>query len=175
MAITALTLALMVAMTLLDAPLKTDEAPLGIVSFELARTLPRAQAILASWQGRGEHYAALGLGLDYLFLVAYSLSIALGCVLLADLREGRQSGFARAGVMLAWAQPGAAVLDAVENYALIQLLLGSGGSHWPGLAWGCAVPKFAVVLLGLLYLILGGALALRSLVAKGPDDPPGAA
>jgi hypothetical protein len=172
-AMTALTFVLMAVMAALDAPLKTDDAPLGIVSFELAGTLPKARAILASWEGRGEIYAALGLGLDYVFLLAYSLSIALGCTLLASRQEGRRAGLARAGFILAWAQLGAAALDAVENYALIRLLLGSADGGWAALAWGCAVPKFGAVLLGLLYLIVAGAFALRSSGSKTSGRLPG--
>jgi hypothetical protein len=172
-AVTALTFVLMAVMTALDAPLKTDDVPLGIVSFELAGTLPKARAILASWEGRGEIYAALSLGVDYVFLLAYSLSIALGCTLLAGRHEGRRAGLARAGIILAWAQLGAAALDAIENYALIQLLLGSAEGGWAALAWGCAVPKFGAVLLGLLYLIVAGAFALRSSGSKTSGRLPG--
>jgi hypothetical protein len=38
------------------------------------------------------------------------------------------------GVVLAWAQRGTALLDAVENWALIRLLLGSERAFWPPLA-----------------------------------------
>ncbi len=172
-AVAALTLVLVAVMAALDAPLKTDEAPLGIVSFELAGTLPKARAILASWEGRAETYAALSLGLDYLFLLTYSFSIALGCTLLAGREEDRSPALARVGFILAWAQLGAAALDAVENYALIRLLLGSAEGGWAALAWGCAVPKFGAVLLGLLYLIVAGASALGSSGSRASGRLPG--
>ena len=62
---------------------------------------------------------------------------------------------AQVGIVLAWAQFAAATLDAVENYALIRVMLGSTPNLWPALARACAIPKFAIVGLGLLYLIVG--------------------
>ncbi len=46
-----LTFITMVALQLLNAPLKTAAAPAGIVSFELAGQLPQSLAILDCWQG----------------------------------------------------------------------------------------------------------------------------
>ena len=161
-AVTALTLVLMPVMATFDKPLRTEAAPQGIVSFELAKTEAQTVAILSSWNEAARVSAGLSLGMDYLFLFAYSLSLGLGCVLLGGLERNRGTMLAAIGAPLAWMQLLAAVLDAVENYALIQLLLGAGGGNWPALAWGCAVPKFIAVALGLLYLVLGGALsALR--------------
>ena len=54
-----------------------------------------------------------------------------------------------------WAIFGAALLDSVENYALIQVLLGTEQSIWPAVARICAIPKFLIVGLGLLYVLLG--------------------
>ncbi len=157
LAVTALTLVLMPVMASFDKPLRTEAAPQGIVSFELAKTESHAAAILSSWNDAARISAGLSLGVDYLFLFAYSLSIALGCVLLGGLERNRGTILVPIAAPLAWMQLLAALLDAVENYALIQLLLGAGGGSWPALAWGCAVPKFIAVGLGLLYLIIGGA------------------
>jgi hypothetical protein len=44
----------------------------------------------------------------------------------------------------------------------VQVLLGATGDAWPALARACALPKFALVALGLAYVALGGAAsALR--------------
>ena len=182
-----LTLAVMVSLNALGGPLNTEVAPLGIVSFELAGELSLAQSMVESWGQIGQVYAGLNLGLDYLFLVAYSSSIALGCVLVArslsrsnsarpgSLRHcsgqspdpGRKRGFGNplrtildVGVLLAWAQLGAALLDALENYTLIQVLLGSQQKLWPVVARWCAVPKFLIVAAGLVYVGVGVVLAV---------------
>ena len=149
------TLAVMVSMNTLGRPLNTEVAPLGIVSFQLAGELSLAQSMVESWGPTGRVYAGLNLGLDYLFMVAYSSSIALGCVLVASRLPTRGASLSSLGVLLAWAQFGAALLDAVENYALIQVLLGSRQAFWPVLARWCAMPKFLIVGAGLVYVGLG--------------------
>ncbi len=158
-ALLALTLAVMVSLNALGRPLNTEVAPLGIVSFELAGELSLAQSMVESWGQTGQVYAGLNLGLDYVFLIAYSSSIALGCVLVARSLSRRVEFLSFAGVLLAWAQFGAALLDAVENYALIQVLLGSRQALWPVVARWCAIPKFLIVAAGLVYVSVGAVLA----------------
>jgi hypothetical protein len=97
----------------------------------------------------------LSLGLDYLYLVAYASAIALGCVMVARRLSGRGEFLPLVGVVLAWAQFGAALLDCVENYALIRVLLGSQQELWPVVARWCAIPKFLIVALGLVYVGIG--------------------
>jgi len=161
-ALIVLSLSVWGVLTVLDSPLRTSAAPYGIGSFELARTLPVTVSILESWDATAKTHAALSLGLDYLFLALYSLSIALACTRIATGLLPWGAPFAGAGIALAWAQFMAAGLDAVENYALIQLLTGSREPSWPTLAWACAVPKFAIVAAGLAYVLIGGiSLAFR--------------
>jgi len=73
--------------------------------------------------------------------------------------------------LLAWAQFLAAFLDAIENYALIRVLLGSTENIWPALARLCAGPKFLIVTLGLLYIICGRILIFL-IKAKRPHQNP---
>jgi len=155
-----LTLTMMVVMNILDAPLVTAEAPSGIVSFELAGSLDAAHKMIRSWTDRGRIYAGLSLGFDYLFLLAYACCIASGCGLVASALRERWRILAVLGTGLAWLQFLAALLDGIENYALIRLLLGANANIWPILAWWCAVPKFFIVGLGLLYYMTGGNLYL---------------
>ena len=156
----AVTLVVMISLQALGAPLQTRAAPLGIVSFELAGSLPVAQNMLESWGPSGRVYAGVNLGIDYLFLVAYAGSIGLGCVLLAQGLSRRIRSLSRAGVILAWGLIPAGLLDAVENYALIHVLLGSQRELWPVVARWCAIPKFLIVAAGLLFLVLGSIAAL---------------
>jgi len=149
-------IALMVILSVLGQPLKTKGAPGGIVSFELAGELPLAQNILGSWGPTERIYAGVNLGLDYLFLVVYASAIALGCVLVAGSLSGRAGVFSVLGVVIGWAQFGAALLDCLENYALIRLLVGSTEAWLPVIARWCAVPKFLIVAVGLVYVVMGG-------------------
>ncbi len=147
-----LTLALMAMLQVLGEPLKSDAAPAGIVSFEFAGDLATAKRMVKSWGEAGRVYAGLNLGLDYLFLVAYPLAIGLGCVLVARGLDGW--GY-RAGVLLAWGQLAAGLLDATENYALIRILLGAEREWLAALAAWCAAPKFALVGAGIAYVLVG--------------------
>jgi len=153
--LTFFTLVVMLALTMLGAPLRTEHAPLGIVSFEFAKALPQAQRMIDSWGQTGQVYAALNLGLDYLFLVLYPGSIALGCALTSDFLIYKQRFLSETGVILSWAQFGAGGLDVLENAALIKVLFGSRQPVWPELAWWCAFIKFAIVLAGLTYVVAG--------------------
>lgn len=146
------TLVVMVAMALLDQPIKNARARLGIVSFELAGDVPTAQAIVDSWDARARSVAGVGLGLDYLFMLAYSTTLALAC-LWATARFGRRgSALAAIGVPLAVGQWLAALCDAVENFALIRILVDGARDPWPGVAWWAAIPKFVLVALGITYV-----------------------
>jgi hypothetical protein len=155
-----LTLIVMAGMNTVGRPLNTEAAPMGIISFELAGELSLARRMVESWGSMGRVYAGLNLGLDYLFMVAYSSSIALGCILVARSLSRRVGFLFPVGVLLAWAQFGAALLDALENYALIQVLLGSQQASWPVVARWCAIPKFLIVATGLAYVGVGAALAM---------------
>jgi hypothetical protein len=146
----ALTVVVMICLQIIGGPLVTDVAPGGIVTYEFAGDVPTARAILESWGAKGQVYAGLSLGLDFLFLFAYAGSIGLGCVLV-----GRNLAL-RAGVWLAWGLVVAAFLDYLENYALIRNLLGSELALWPAMARWCAIPKFVLVGAGLLFVFGGG-------------------
>lgn len=152
-----LTVVVAVGLQLLGSSLITETAPLGIISFEFAGDMDSAQAILASWRHELRVYAGLNLGVDYLFMIAYGVTIGLGCVLVAQKWQDKQSKFVMMGVLLAWGSIGAAVFDAFENLALIQILLGSLNEVLPVVAKLCAGTKFFLVGAGLLYL-LGGTL-----------------
>ncbi|MFQ5434212.1 MAG: hypothetical protein ACE5FD_04980 [Anaerolineae bacterium] len=149
-----LTLVVMAALQILGRPLTTDAAPAGIVSFELAGDLASARQMIASWGPDGGAYAGLNLGLDFLFMALYPVAIGLGCVLVG------RTWLPFVGSLLAWGQLAAGLLDVVENASLIQVLLGANTEWWPGLARWCAIPKFSLVVLGLVFVLVGTAVKL---------------
>lgn len=148
----ALTLILFAVFRVLNAPLITPAAPGGIVTFELAGDINPAARILASWDDTAQLVAAFGLGLDYLFMPAYALALSLGILLAASRHPG---AFAKLGGWLGWGALAAAFFDAVENFALWRLLWGDFQTVWPPLAAFCAAVKFALLLLGLAYALVG--------------------
>ncbi|MBN1955350.1 MAG: hypothetical protein JW900_09905 [Anaerolineae bacterium] len=157
----SLTVAVFFGLQVLNRPLTTGAAPLGIVSFEFAGSLPRAQEMLASWGERGALYAALSLGVDYLFMASYSTAIALGCFGIARRLSVRTPVVAGVGVILAWAQFAAAALDALENYALIRIVLGSLQQAWASVACWCAALKFLLIAMGLGFAVVAAILAKK--------------
>lgn len=165
----SLSAGLLIAMQFLDVPLRTEVSPHGIVSMELAENYQRARQIINSWGPRGRVYAALSIGLDYLFLIVYALFISLSCVKIAKLLKDRIAIFSTLGLLLGWAQFFAAFLDAVENFALIHLILDSSVQAWPLVARWCAIFKFMIVGTGLLYITTGILLIIlmKSLASNG--------
>jgi hypothetical protein len=151
---------LMVIFGMTGSPLTTEAAPFGVVSFEIAGTVEKAQQILASWDEDTQRRAAFGLGLDFLFIVVYASTIAFGCGMAAQVLQ--QSGWplAKLGNWLAWGALLAALLDMIENIALTVQIFGTVASPWPAIAQGCAFLKFGLVFLGIAYVIYGGVVAL---------------
>ena len=167
----AATLIIFAIFRVLDAPLRTATAPSGIVSFELAGTPFQAQAIINSWHeiaylvssvegepvpgfvSRAYSFAVFGLGIDYLFMPVYATALALGIMMAA----GRHLGwFMKLGAWLGWGAIAAALFDAVENYALIRILmLNEVWSPYPEVAFFCATVKFFLLALGIIYALAG--------------------
>jgi hypothetical protein len=158
-----LTVIMVAVFRYLDQPLRTSIAPNGIVSFEFARTPEKAFQIMVSWEPnnvtgpeiirfKAYLYAAFSLGIDYLFMPIYASTLSLSTLLAA----GRHKGWLNSlGVIAGWGAIGAAVFDAVENYALLRVLLGNVTSPHPGIAAICAGVKFSLILLALIYILVG--------------------
>jgi hypothetical protein len=72
-------------------------------------------------------------------------------------------------VWLAWGQWLGAALDAVENGALLIMLVGEAATPWPQVAFSTAAAKFALLGLGLLYVL--AALAARWLLQRPQQSP----
>lgn len=162
----ACTLILTVVLNVSGKPLSTSAAPGGIVSFELAGSVSKAQEMLNSWDTGARVRAGFVQGLDFLYLCVYSTTIALGCLLAAEVLNSRGWPGATLGSPLAWGLWLAAGLDALENIALVLLLFGWMSTPWPQIAWGCALLKFGLIFLGLVYVFY--ALAVRLVPADKP-------
>ncbi|MCF6237271.1 MAG: hypothetical protein L3J79_00390 [Candidatus Marinimicrobia bacterium] len=156
-----MTILALIGMQITGKPLQTAVAPGGIITFELIGNFEGSQSIISSWQGQAMIYAGLNMGLDFLFLTLYGLTIALGCLLVAERLPTQWSGVKPLGTWLAMGVILAAGLDIVENIALIKLIMGSQNEMLPLLAKWVAIPKFILVLLALLYVIIGVVPVLR--------------
>ncbi len=147
------TVAAMIVMQIIGRPLQTSAAPMGIISFEFARTPANAQAMVDSWDALARTRAGFSLGFDYLFMPLYSTAIGLACLWAGRVLHRRGWRLAGLGGWLAWGLWLAALCDAVENLALWRLLIAPAVPPWPTLAWWMATVKFALIALGFLYYL----------------------
>ncbi len=147
-ALATLTVILLGVQVVLDRAL----APYGIVGLELAGTPERAGVILMTWGNQGATAAAFGLGLDYLFALAYAATLAMACGALA--RRAAGGVLHRLGIWLAWGSLAAGAFDLVENTAIAMMLLEGQLAPWAAVATACAVPKFLLAGLAVLYVIV---------------------
>jgi hypothetical protein len=153
LSILLLSLVFLLAISLwINAPLVNSSSPNGIVSFELARSSEKASFMIASWDANEKAHAAFGLGFDYLFILIYTATFTLACHLAAGRFKG---GISRLGNFLAWGVLLAALLDAVENIGLWNSIIGNSNSTWPIISFWCALPKFALLLLSIIYSLVG--------------------
>ena len=139
----------------IGAPLTTPAAPLGMISFQLARTPEQLQAILASWDAHTRQATAFCLGLDYLFMPAYALAIGLAARWVGVALRQHGWPLSDAGIPLAWGLWLAALLDAIENAAQTAMLFGSSNALLPGFTWLVALVKFGLVFAALVYVLYG--------------------
>ena len=125
----------------------------GIISLQLAKDVNLSQAILDSWNTQSKVSAGLSIGLDFLYLLFYPSLIAL---LIHKLNEilWKNNTFYFVGLALLFAQFFAALFDAIENIALIQLLLGNVKQFWTSVSYYFASIKFILIFIGIIYILL---------------------
>lgn len=165
-----LTILLMVVFGITGAPLTTEAAPYGIVSFELAGSVERTQLILINWDANEQVRAAFGLGLDFLFMAVYASTIAFGCGMAGQVLKHSRWPLGRWSNPLSWAAILAALLDVVENIALAMVIFGSVVTPWPEIARWCAIFKFALIFIGIVYVIYGGVVALVERISPPTEE-----
>jgi hypothetical protein len=134
--------------------LRPSSSPNDILRLELAGSLERARTILGRWGRRGVQRARYGVYVDFFFLIVYSTTIGLACISVADAAWSPASSLASIGVILALGLWAAALLDAIENIALLKILQGSDATYWPPIAQWCAIPKFTLILTGVIYVVV---------------------
>jgi hypothetical protein len=127
----------------------------GIVSFELAGSVERAEQILRDWGPDGRDAARLSLWVDYPYIVAYGAFLWLAARALRDgLRRRGWVRLARPGGIVALLAAVGAACDALEDLFLLRILGGARGAA-PALATGFATVKFACLAVAYLYVLVG--------------------
>lgn len=173
-----LTLALSVRKTMAVPTAQTRMAPHGMLSFALAGDASKARAIIASWDTHVRKRAAVNLGLDPLFSLAWTNAIGLACIWAAEVLGARRWPAAQLGVALAWAQWPAALIATAKDVALLLALQGHAARPAHCVIRLGALLEIAVKGAGLAYAV-GGGLAwltrngdrLQSVMAASPIGP----
>jgi len=98
---------------------------------------------MAAWGNIGQTAVALSLGIDYLYIVLYSIAASLFLLVFSAKAAPVSSALSIYLRYLAYLFPLAGLSDAAENFSLIQLLLGSQNPLWPQMAYICATIKFS--------------------------------
>ena len=142
-----------IVMRYFDRFLVNENCELGIISFELSKTLERAQEILDSWSTLSKTYAGLNLGFDFLFLFIYTLFIAI-LIHKLNIRLWAGKALYKFGEILIWSMFLTAIFDCIENVSLIKLLIGGRQQFWVSIAYYFAVVKFVLIAISILYIII---------------------
>ncbi|MGI9019285.1 MAG: hypothetical protein ACR2G3_01070 [Solirubrobacterales bacterium] len=145
-------------------PLHEDEpGGAGIVEFELAGSVERAEEILATWRAEDVIDDAKAIQLfDLVYPLIYAAALAGACVAASGAwRHAGRPRIAALGVAMAWVAFAAAGFDYIENVGLGVSLWDEPASPWPQLAFAAAVLKFGAIGAALVYSLAG--LAAKAL------------
>ena len=154
-----LMLATLGALVAIDLHLRNTVSPQGIVSFELCAYTGSCRAIVEAWGPVGQVWAALSLGVDYLFMFLYPATMFLGLMLVVVHVPERLKMLTTGAALAVWV---AGAADALENYCLAQMLVNpAAGVH----AWPAAL--FATIKFVVLGATLGWLLLMYVQFARG--------
>jgi hypothetical protein len=151
----AVTLAAWGVLALLNQSLETDQAPLGIVSLQLAGDVPTSSSVIGSWNETARLYASFSLGFDFLFPPLYAVTLAFACLATVARLRQRHPRAAHLGMLFAWGSILAAMLDLCENVASFIQLVEGPRNPWPQIGWWCSVPKFLLIAAAIVYVLAG--------------------
>jgi len=130
------------------SPLSSDE----IVQFEIAKTVGKAQAIIQDWKQTGKYELSVkSTYFAYVFMILYTLAIALGCRFIA-ICTGNDI-MIKGGRGFAWLIVCASICDFIENIALSQTIRGPISQWNVSVAYDLARVKFSIVIVCILFMI----------------------
>jgi hypothetical protein len=154
-----------VVLMMVSNEIATDAAPNGIFSLEFAGTAADAERIQDAWSPEQRTYAGFGLGLDYLYMVLYPLGLGLLCTkasLVARARPRPRNLLAALAATAGYVAILAALLDAVENAATLELLVSEPTDAWATMAVVAATAKFLLVAGVIVFLVVAAVVLAAS-------------
>lgn len=143
-----LTIAYMIWVRSYLYPLGSDE----IVQFEVAKTASNAANIIERWKSSGKYDLGIqSTYLAYIFMLLYTVAIALGCRFLS-VCTGNEI-MIKGGKGFSWLIVLATGCDLVENIALSQTIRGHISQWNVTVAYDLARVKFSIVIVCLLFMV----------------------
>ena len=137
----------------MDEQLAASGKNTGILHFELAGSTANANRIMQAWGDASvETVARNSIWLDFAFLLAYPILLALSCWLLA---ADASIAMAKLGIWLGYSVLACAPLDAFENIGMLHMLDHGADYLTVLLTTLCAAIKWLLALATLLYVIVG--------------------
>lgn len=129
--------------------LVTDYTPAGIVSFELAKNMKDAYAMMTAV---GKKPLQINIAVDFAFIITYCLFLFLCC---KELMNNYKSSIAKTiGLIFLELSVLVGVLDLVENIAMLITLGGHGSNISVGVSRWSAIIKFSLAALVILYILI---------------------
>lgn len=120
----------------------------------------KAPEIFESWDEATKATLRTALFWDYLFIFIYPAAIAASCFIAARFLDNKNFLPLEYGLIVMCLQLVAAMLDALENFALLKVLRGPIESPWPQTARWSATFKFGIIVIGIIYVAVGIAVWL---------------
>jgi len=133
-----------------------------ILELEFAWTAERADEVLAGADLDAVNATILW---DFVFLVLYSAALFLGSLWASEVFNG--DGLKRAGRWIAYGAVYAGMLDVIESFAMLTYVNGwSEFSGWLAIAGLMAIPKFLLVSVAIVYVMMGIVTAIAQRVSR---------
>ena len=126
--------------------LVTEVSPRGIIDLEFARTTARLQQLQQAWFLKD---LQLNILLDFVFIGAYTFFFVNTAF---HIKKGRD--WTRIGYAFVWLAFVAGLLDVVENILMYLAFTKSVGASSLNLIYYCAMAKFSLIALLLLYFVI---------------------
>jgi hypothetical protein len=143
-----LTIAYMIWVRTYLSPLSSDE----LVQFEIAKTVNKATTIIQDWKNSGKYELGVqSTYFAYLFMVLYTVAIALGCRFFSAF-TGNEI-LIKGGRGFSWLIVGATACDLVENIALSRTIHGHISQWNVTAAYDLARIKFSIVIVCILFIL----------------------
>lgn len=126
--------------------LVTEVSPRGIIDLEFARTTARLQQLQQAWSLKD---LQLNILLDFVFIGAYTFFFVTTAI---RIKIGRD--WPRIAYVFVWLAFVAGLLDVVENILMYLAFTNSVGAFSSNLIYYCALVKFSLIALLLLYFVI---------------------